>query len=107
MENLPTRGRFYRKPDEDIHATGTVTEGSNNDHESNRCLHYNPIKKVIFSRTLQMTTQQETATHCLLLILQPIDMYNLSLHTSPQPITSRVYQQLLYLLTNQIALQGF
>ena len=42
VENLPTRGRFYRKPDEDIHATGTVSEGSNNDHETNRCLYYNP-----------------------------------------------------------------
>ena len=26
---------------------------------------------------------------------------------SSQPITSRIYQRLLYLLTNQIALQGF
>ena len=51
-------------------------------------------KKVISSHTLQMTTQQETVTHCLLLILQPIYLQNLSPHASPQPITSRVYQRL-------------
>ena len=32
---------------------------------------------------------------------------NLSPHTSSQPITSRIYQRLLYLLTNQIAHKGF
>ena len=32
---------------------------------------------------------------------------NLSPHTSSQPIASRVYQRLLYLLTNQIAYQRF
>ena len=90
VENLPTRWRFYRKPDEDVHATGTVTEGCNNDHESNPYLHYNPIKKVISSHTLQMTTQQETVSRCISLILQPIYLHNLSPHTSPQPITSRV-----------------
>ena len=31
----------------------------------------------------------------------------LSTHTSSQPITSQVYQRLLYLLTNQIAHRGF
>ena len=39
--------------------------------------------------------------------LQPISLHNLSPHTSSQPITSRVYQRLLYLLTNQIVHQGF
>ena len=39
--------------------------------------------------------------------LQPIYLHNLSPHTSSQPITSRVYQRLLYLLTNQIVHQGF
>ena len=32
---------------------------------------------------------------------------DVSLHTSSQPITSRVYQRLIYLLTNQVAHQGF
>ena len=59
------------------------------------------------SRTLQTITQQKTVTHCLLFILQPIYLHNLSPHTSSQPITSRVYQRLLHLLTNQIAHQGF
>ena len=54
-----------------------------------------------------MTTQQETLTHCLLLILQSIYLRNLSPHTSAQPIKLRVNQRLLYLLTNQIAHQGF
>ena len=115
VDNFPARWCFYWKPDEDIHATGT---------ESNRCLHYNQKnkffrtlqmttqqkinpKKVISSRSLQMTTQQETVTHCLLLTLRPIYLQNLSPHASPQPITSRVYQLLLYLLTNQIAHLGF
>ena len=34
-------------------------------------------------------------------------MHNLSPHMSTQPITSRIYQRLFYLLTNQIAHQGF
>ena len=59
------------------------------------------------SRTLRTITQQETVTHCLLFISQPIYLHNLSPHTSSQPITSRVYQWLLYLLTNQIAHQSF
>ena len=92
-----------------------------------------------------MTNQYETLTHCLLFILQPIYLYNLSPHRSPQPIgsvfwswvvdrgfqvvgrgsqvvgrihdsrpsdtpqpiTSRVYQRLLYLLTNQIEFLKF
>ena len=41
---------------------------------------------------LQMITQQETVTHCLSFILQPIYLHNLSLHTFSQPITLRVYQ---------------
>ena len=59
------------------------------------------------SRTLQTFTQQETITPCLLFILQPIYLHNLSPHTSSQPIKSRIYQRLLYLLANQIAHQGF
>ena len=43
----------------------------------------------------------------LLFFWQPIYLHNLSPHTSSQPITSRIYQRLLYLLTNQIAHQGF
>ena len=59
--------------------------------------------------TQQVFTQQETVTPCLLFILQPIYLHNLSPHMSSQPITSRIYQRLLldYLLTNQIAHQGF
>ena len=34
-------------------------------------------------------------------------LHNLSPHMSSQPIASRIYQRLLYLLTNQIAHQGF
>ena len=52
-------------------------------------------------------TQQETITPCLLFILQSIYLHYLSLHMSSQPITSRTYQRLLYLLTNQITHQGF
>ena len=60
------------------------------------------------SRTLQTITQQETVTHCLLFILQPIYLHNLSPHTSSQPITSRVYQRLLiYWPIMKIAQQGF
>ena len=59
------------------------------------------------SRTLQTFTQRETITPCLLFILQSIYLHNLSPHMSSQPITSRTYQRLLYLLTNQIAHQGF
>ena len=59
------------------------------------------------SRTLQTFTQQETITPCLLFILQSIYLHYLSPHMSSQPITSRTYQRLLYLLTNQIAHQGF
>ena len=59
------------------------------------------------SSTLQTITQPETLTLRLLFILQPIYLHNLCLHTSSQPITSRVYQRLLYRLTNQIAHQGF
>ena len=59
------------------------------------------------SRTLQTFTQQETITPCLLFILRSIYLHNLSPHMSSQPITSRTYQRLLYLLTNQIAHQGF
>ena len=59
------------------------------------------------SRTLQTFTQQETITPCLLFNLQSIYLHNLSPHMSSQPITSRTYQRLLYLLTNQIAHQGF
>ena len=58
-------------------------------------------------RTLQTITQEETVAHCLLFILQSLYLHNLSLHTSSQPITSRVYQRLLYLLTNEIAHQDF
>ena len=57
--------------------------------------------------TLQTFTQQETVTHCLLFISWPIYLHNLSPHTSSQPITSHIYRWLLYLLTNQIAHQGF
>jgi len=59
------------------------------------------------SHTLQTFTQQETVTPCLLFILHPIYLHNLSPHMSSQPITSRIYQRLLYLLTKQIAHQGF
>ena len=59
------------------------------------------------SRTLQTFTQQETITPCLLFILQSIYLHNLSPRMSSQPITSRTYQRLLYLLTNEIAHQGF
>ena len=55
----------------------------------------------------KMITQHETVTHCLLFILQPIYLHNLSMLMFSQPIKSCVYQQLLYLLTNQITLQGF
>ena len=48
-----------------------------------------------------------TITPCLLFILQSIYLHNPSPHMSSQPITSRTYQRLLYLLTNQIAHQGF
>ena len=37
-----------------------------------------------------MFTQQETVKHCLLFILQPNFLHNLSPHTSSQPITSRI-----------------
>ena len=40
---------------------------------------------------------------CLLFILHPMYLHNLSLHMSLQSIKSRNYQWLLYLLTNQIA----
>ena len=53
------------------------------------------------SRTLQTFTQQETVTPCLLFILQPIYLHKLSPHMSSQPITLRIYQRLLYLLTNR------
>ena len=43
------------------------------------------------SRTLQTIAQQETVTHCLLFILQPIHFHISSPHTSSQPIASRVY----------------
>ena len=59
------------------------------------------------SSTLKTIIQQETATHCLLFILQPIYLLNQSLHTSSQSNTSCVYQQLLHLLTNQTAHQSF
>ena len=59
------------------------------------------------SRTLQMITQHETVTHYLLFILQPIYLHNLSTLVFSQPIKSCAYQQLLYLLTNQITPQGF
>ena len=36
-------------------------------------------------------------TPCLLFILQPMYLHNLSPHMSSQPITSRIYQRLLYL----------
>ena len=48
-----------------------------------------------------------TVTHCLLFMLQPIYLHNVSLHMSSQPITSSFYKWPLYLLTNQIAHQGF
>lgn len=48
-----------------------------------------------------------TVTHCLLFILQPIYLHNLSLLMSSQPITSHVYKWPLNLLTNQIDHQGF
>ena len=57
------------------------------------------------SSTLQMFTQQGAVTPCLLYILQPIYLHKLSPHKSSQPITSRIYQRLLCLLTNQIAHQ--
>ena len=66
-----------------------------------------PVELSTSSRTLQSVTQQETVTHCLLFILQPMYLHNLSPHTSSQPITSSIYQPLLYLLNNQIAQQGF
>ena len=37
----------------------------------------------------------------------PLYLHNVSPHTSSQPITSQVYQRLLYLLTDQIVHQGF
>ena len=55
----------------------------------------------------KMCTKQETVTPCLLFILQTTYLHNLSPHTFSQPITSRIYQRLLYLLTNEIAHQGF
>ena len=64
---------------------------------------WSPEKDCCFVYTLQTFTQQETVTHCLLFILQPIYLHNLSSHTSSQPISSRIYQRLIYLLTNQIA----
>ena len=39
--------------------------------------------------------------------MQPIYLHNLSPQMSLQPIKSRVYQWLLYLLTNQIMHKGF
>ena len=45
--------------------------------------------------------------NCFLFILRPLYLHNLSSHSSSQPITSRAYQRLLYLLTNQITHQGF
>ena len=57
-------------------------------------------------RTLQSITQQEIKTHCFHFTLQPLYLHNLSPHTSSQPITSQVYRR-LYLLTIQIAHQGF
>ena len=48
----------------------------------------------------------ETVTHCLLFVFQPIYLHNLAPCTSSQPITSRVYQRLVYLLTNQIVHKG-
>ena len=59
------------------------------------------------SCTLQTIAQQETVTHFFLFIVQPIYLHNLSLHTSSQSITSRIYQRLLNPLTYQIAHQGF
>ena len=59
------------------------------------------------SHTLQIFTRQETVTPRLLLILQPISLHNLYPHMSSPPITSHIYQRLLYLMTNQIAHQGF
>ena len=55
----------------------------------------------------KMCTKQETVTPCLLFILQTTYLHNLSPHTFSQPITSPIYQRLLYLLTNQIVHQGF
>ena len=59
------------------------------------------------SRTLQTFTQQEIVTPCLLFILHPIYLHNLSPHMSLEPITLHIYQGLLYLLTNQIAHRCF
>ena len=59
------------------------------------------------SRPLQTFTQQETATPSLLFNLQTNYLHNLSPHMFSQPITSRIYQWLLYLLANQIAYQSF
>ena len=108
VENLWTSLRFHRKPDEDIHPTGTVKERCSNDHERNRCLHCNPIKNVISSRTLQMPAQQETLTQCLLFTLTPIFLHKLSPHTTLQPIISyHTFTNGYYLLTNQSPHQGF
>ena len=40
------------------------------------------------SYELQLIAQQETVTHCLLFILQPIYLHNLSPHTSSLPFTN-------------------
>ena len=40
------------------------------------------------SYELQLIAQQKTVTHCLLFILQPIYLHNLSPHTSSLPFTN-------------------
>ena len=62
---------------------------------------------VLFLHLANIIAQQESVTHCLLFILQPIHLHNLSTHMSSQSITSCIYQPLLYLLADQIAHQGF
>ena len=58
-------------------------------------------------RTFQTIIQQEKVTRSWLFTLQiAIYITYISRHTSSQPIISRVYQRLLYLLTNEIAHQG-
>ena len=113
-ENNTLRTTVYRKPTHtDSQATNIGETGRNLTTrltEHKRATKKGDLNNNIVStssRTLQTFTQQETITPCLLFILQSIYLHNLSPHMSSQPITSRTYQRLLYLLTNQIAHQGF
>ena len=103
-ENNTLRTTVYRKPTH----TDRLLDQTNYTRKLVYQLRTNCPKSLsTSSRTLQTFTQQETITPCLLFILQSIYLHNLSPDMSSQPITSRTYQRLLYLLTNQIAHQGF